>query len=59
MTFHIQWSDELLDRDSSFELFDLIGTSEKRIQAAPGLHAETPDDSLARLRDAVLHGLGQ
>ena len=56
--FHLQWSDQMFDRDSSFELFELLGSDEKRLQAAPGLHAETPVDSLERLRDWVLAGLG-
>lgn len=58
VTFHVQWDDQLFDRNGAFELFDLIGSPDKRLQAAPGLHAEFPDDSLAQLRNFVLRGLG-
>jgi dienelactone hydrolase len=36
--FHVQWDDELFPRDGQFELFDLIGTQDKRLIAFPGLH---------------------
>jgi dienelactone hydrolase len=36
--FHVQWDDELFQRDGQFELFDLIGAHDKRLIAFPGLH---------------------
>lgn len=42
MTFHIEWDDQLFDRSGALELFDLIGSADKRLQAAPGLYQDTP-----------------
>ena len=36
--FHVQWNDELFPRDGQFELFDLLGSQDKRLIAFPGLH---------------------
>jgi dienelactone hydrolase len=36
--FHVQWDDELFPRDGQFELFDLFGSSDKRLIAFPGPH---------------------
>jgi dienelactone hydrolase len=36
--FHVQWDDELFQRDGQFELFDLIGAQDKRLIAFPGPH---------------------
>jgi dienelactone hydrolase len=42
--FHVQWDDELFPRDGQFELFDLLGTSDKRLLAFPGPHStSTPE----------------
>jgi dienelactone hydrolase len=42
--YHVQWDDELFPRDGQFELFDLIGTSDKRLIAFPGPHGtSTPE----------------
>ena len=42
--FHVQWDDELFQRDGQFELFDLLGTSDKRMIAFPGPHSiSTPE----------------
>jgi dienelactone hydrolase len=42
--FHVQWDDELFPRDGQFELFDLLGTSDKRLMAFPGPHGtSTPE----------------
>jgi dienelactone hydrolase len=42
--FHVQWDDELFCRDGQFELFDLLGTSNKRLLAFPGPHStSTPE----------------
>ena len=40
--FLTQWHDELFPRDRSFELFDAIGSTDKRLHAHPGLHGEVP-----------------
>jgi dienelactone hydrolase len=36
--FHVQWDDELFPRDGQFELFDLLGATDKRLLAFPGPH---------------------
>jgi len=36
--FHVQWDDELFPRHGQFELFDLLGSSDKQLIAFPGLH---------------------
>jgi len=38
----VQWDDELFDRERAFELFDLIGSEDKRLHANPGGHGEVP-----------------
>jgi dienelactone hydrolase len=38
--FVINWDDELVDRDSAFELFDALGTPDKEFRAYPGRHGE-------------------
>lgn len=47
--FVVQWDDERFDRDGAFELFDLLATTDKRLAAYPGLHAEVPEEG----RDAT------
>ena len=44
--FSMQWDDELFDRDGQFELFDLIGSEDKRLHAYPGAHAESGEETL-------------
>ena len=42
--YHVQWDDELFPRAGQFELFDLLGTSDKRLIAFPGPHStSTPE----------------
>jgi hypothetical protein len=36
--FHVQWDDELFPRAGEFELFDLLGSPDKRLIAFPGSH---------------------
>jgi dienelactone hydrolase len=44
LLFHAQWDDELFQRNGQFELFDRLGTSDKRLIAFPGLHSiSTPE----------------
>jgi len=44
--YHVQWDDELFQRDGQFELFDLLGTSDKRLIAFPGAHSLSPPESV-------------
>jgi len=42
--YHVQWDDELFQRAGQFELFDQLGTSDKRLIAFPGPHStSTPE----------------
>ncbi len=43
--FVMNWDDELCDRDSSFELFGLLGTAEKELRAYPGKHGEISSEA--------------
>lgn len=40
--FLMQWDDEIFDRDGALELFDLIGSKDKRLIAHPGAHSAVP-----------------
>lgn len=42
-----QWNDSLIPRQHSFELFDALGTADKRLHSHPGDHAEVPAEELA------------
>ncbi|HEY6491941.1 MAG TPA: dienelactone hydrolase family protein [Trebonia sp.] len=43
--YHVQWDDELFPRDGQLELFDALASTDKRLIARPGAHAQThPDD---------------
>jgi len=35
-----QWDDERFDRDGQLELFDILGSTDKRLHAYPGRHAD-------------------
>lgn len=49
--FMVQWDDERFDRDGAFELFDKLGSQDKRLIAFPGLHAETPAEGTDATRE--------
>jgi hypothetical protein len=40
--FLVQWDDELFRRDRVLDLFDAIGSPDKRLHANPGLHQHVP-----------------
>jgi dienelactone hydrolase len=40
LLFVMQWDDERFDRDGQFELFDALGSIDKRLHAYPGPHSE-------------------
>jgi len=42
-----QWDDSLIPRDSVFELFDAIGSIDKRLHASPGEHSAVPAEEFA------------
>jgi dienelactone hydrolase len=43
--FMVQWDDEIFDREGSLELFDLIGSRDKRLHAHPGKHGAFPQEA--------------
>jgi hypothetical protein len=40
--FVAQWRDELFPRQQVFELFDALGSADKRMHVSPGMHGEVP-----------------
>ena len=40
--FELQWSDEIVPRESGLALFDAIGSAEKTLHANPGGHMDVP-----------------
>lgn len=49
--FMVQWDDERFDRDGAFELFHALGSTDKRLHAHPGLHAEMPAEATDATRE--------
>ena len=49
--FLVQWDDELFDREGVFELFDELGSSDKRLLANPGKHAAVPAEAVEASRE--------
>jgi len=55
--FHVQWDDELFQRDGQFELFDLIGAQDKRLIAFPGPHGTAAPAAIEAWCTFVAHHL--
>jgi len=54
--FLLQWHDELFPRHQVFELFDALGSSDKRLHAHPGRHGAVPlEEFEASERFLALH----
>jgi len=47
LLFIQQWDDSLIPRDSTFELFDALGSVDKRLHATPGDHSAVPAEEFA------------
>jgi dienelactone hydrolase len=45
--FLANWDDTRAPRDQAFELFDLIGSEDKRLHAYPGEHGQLPEEARA------------
>jgi dienelactone hydrolase len=56
--YHVQWDDELFARDGQFELFDRIGTPDKRLIAFPGPHGTSTPEAVQTWCDFVTRHLG-
>jgi dienelactone hydrolase len=44
--FNIQWDDERFDRDGQIELYESLGSADKRLHAYPGRHADDGPEAL-------------
>lgn len=55
--FVVQWDDERFGRDGALDLFDLLGTRDKRLHAFPGLHAEVPPEGTDATREFLANRL--
>ena len=49
--FMIQWDDEIFDRDGALELFDTIGSPDKRLHVHPGKHGDFPQEAADATRE--------
>jgi dienelactone hydrolase len=49
--FMVQWDDEIFDRSGALELFDLIGSRDKRMHVHPGKHGAFPQEAADATRD--------
>jgi dienelactone hydrolase len=57
--FHVQWDDELFPRDGQFELFELLGTHDKRLIAFPGPHGAAAPEAVDAWCAFVTHHLAR
>ncbi|HKI53154.1 MAG TPA: hypothetical protein VJ987_03445, partial [Anaerolineales bacterium] len=55
--FHVQWDDELFPREGQFELFDLLGSKDKRLIAFPGSHVSTTPTAIQMWCDFIVNCL--
>ena len=55
--FLVNWDDSLAPRSQAFELFDLIGSTDKRLHAYPGDHGKLPDEALSASEQFLAHNL--
>ena len=53
LLFVVQWDDELFDRQSAMDLFDAIGSGDKRLYARPGGHGGIRAEAM-RLSESFL-----
>jgi len=47
LLFAMQWDDERFERSGQLELFDLLGSKDKRLHAYPGQHADNGPEAFA------------
>jgi len=48
---HHQWDDEIFDREGALELFDTIGSQDKRMHVHPGKHGAFPREAADATRE--------
>jgi alpha-beta hydrolase superfamily lysophospholipase len=56
--FLVNWDDRIVPRSQAFELFDIIGSSDKRLNAYPGDHYELPDEAMTASEEFLARYLG-
>ena len=56
--FLVQWDDELFARDTSFALFDALGSPDKRLHAGPGAHSALSREEFEDTERFLAHHLG-
>ena len=44
--FNVQWDDERFDRDGQMELYEMLGSTDKRLHAYPGQHSDDGPEAL-------------
>jgi dienelactone hydrolase len=49
--FMVQWDDEIFHRDGALELFDAIGSPDKRMHVHPGRHGAFPLEAFDATRE--------
>src|SRR5262249_23572357 len=46
LLFTVQWDDERFDRDGQIELYEMLGSTDKRLHAWPGQHSDDGPETL-------------
>jgi dienelactone hydrolase len=49
--FMVQWDDEIFARDGALEMFDAIGSADKRMHVHPGRHSDFPAEAADASRE--------
>lgn len=57
--FIINWDDQRAPRSQAFELYELLGSTDKRLHAYPGDHGELPGEALETSADFLGRYLGR
>jgi dienelactone hydrolase len=57
--FLVQWDDELFVRETAFELFDALGSKDKRLHAAVGSHGAVPQEAFGESEAFLARYLGR
>ncbi|HEY2577694.1 MAG TPA: alpha/beta hydrolase [Streptosporangiaceae bacterium] len=56
--FLVNWDDTRAPRAAAFELFDLIGSADKRLHAYPGEHGQLPEEAFTASEEFLARYLG-
>jgi dienelactone hydrolase len=58
LLFLMQWDDELFNREAAFELFDALGSADKRLHATPGSHGAVTEEEWEASEGFLARNLG-